>query len=346
MAWRLQTKLLCGGGFTFGAVLLLIATLWDFRCALPALAGNERRLTHDNKTSTGVVTDGSLMPIFMMHGINDNAKSEFTNMASWIQEAHPGTATYPIAMYENSPDSWAPLQVQLEQIARYIRKEVSSKPDTFSKGYNLVCHSQGGLLCRTLVQYMNDHKVHTLVSLAGPQMGAYGPAFFDFLKKLPAVRSFTFESVYKIAYTALAQKTLSPANMWNDPMHHDALLSSATFLALYNGLTSDSGNASRKSNFARLQRAVFLTGIPQEGDYDGGIEPACSGIFGYFRDGSRTQTLPMKSQEIYTADTFGLRTLDEAGRLVTEAVPGVGHHAWVDNVDVFRKYILPHLEKL
>jgi len=279
----------------------------------------------------------------MMHGINDNAKSEWSSVVQWVEDAHPGTPTYPIAMFENSPASWTNLPLQIKDIAKYIRKEISANPALFANGYHLLCHSQGGLVCRALVQYMDDHQVHTLISLAGPQMGVYGPAFFDFMKKIPGLQLVTYRTVHAFAYTLLAQDTLSVANMWNDPMHVDKLVQSRTFMAVYNGLTNDRGNLARKANFVKLQKAVFLTGIPETGDYDGGIEPACSGVFDYFRDGSRTEHVPMKSQNIYTADTFGLRTLDEAGKLITTAVPGIGHHRWVDNADVFREYILPHL---
>lgn len=300
-------------------------------------------------------------PVFMMHGINDNAKSEFTPIVQWLQELHPGTATYPLAMFENLVSLEA-LEHQLEGIALHIRKVVAANPAQFTNGYHLLCHSQGGLLCRTLVQYMDDHKVHTLISLAGPQLGVYGPRFFDFMKSMKALygivtgnfgdgvalifqealQNFTYENVYIFAYSWVGQTTFSVANMWNDPMHRPDFLHDS-WLAKYNGLTSDEGDAARKANFVRLQKAVFLTGAPSDGDWDGGIEPASSGVFGFFADGSRSSQVTMKDQLVYTSDTFGLKTLDDVGKLVTQAVADVGHHSWVDDRALFEQYILPHL---
>lgn len=204
----------------------------------------------------------------------------------------------------------------------------------------------GGLTCRALVEYMDDHNVHTLISMAGPQMGVYGETFLDFMKKYPSLEKLTFANAYAILYTWLAQKTLSVANMWNDPTKHGDFLSGNRFLPFYNGLTDDSGNAKRKANFIRLQKAVFLTGIPQPqpgSEYDGGIEPFQSGVFGFYKDGSQTEFVEMKEQQVYTEDTFGLKTLDVAGKLLTSAVPNVGHGDWVHDDEVVKKYVLPHL---
>jgi len=285
----------------------------------------------------------SYRPIFMMHGLGVSADWDCGAMAGWVKQAHPGTATYPIALYEDWPASATALDIQIQKVAEYIRKEVNATPALFVDGYNLVCHSQGALICRILAQYMDDHRIHTIVSLAGPQLGVYGSDYFSALRKVPIIERYTYEDIYEFAYTELAQKTLSVANMWSDPVHHDEFVRKATFLAVYNGLTSNLGNAARRANFVRLEKAVFLTGIPSQGDWDGGLEPYFSGVFDYFADGNRTLRVPMKSQYVYTADTFGLRTLDEAGKLVTDAVPNISHRAWVADQSVFTQYILPHL---
>jgi palmitoyl-protein thioesterase len=282
----------------------------------------------------------------MMHGIDDNAKSEFTSMCEWIEKNHPGTPTYPLALYEDAPASWTNLDVQVKHIAKHIREIATNNS---YDAYHLVCHSQGGLICRALVEDMDDHKVHTLVSLAGPQMGVYGPGFFDFLQKIPLLRNITYEDISVVAYSVPGQ-LISVANMWNDPMHQGHFLSANNFLPLYNGLNDDAtGNARRKANFLRLQKGVFLTGVGTKyspADYDNGIEPARSGVFDFFKEGTRWSDqvyVPMKEQTIYTEDTFGLKTLNEAGKLITQAVHGIGHHTWVDNETVVEQYILPHL---
>ncbi|KNC70931.1 hypothetical protein SARC_16537 [Sphaeroforma arctica JP610] len=72
--------------------------------------------------------------------------------------------------------SFHPLWKQAEGIKQYIRATIAADTtDSFSAGYHLVCHSQGALTCRAVVETMDDHHIHTFVSLAGPQMGIYGP---------------------------------------------------------------------------------------------------------------------------------------------------------------------------
>jgi len=70
-------------------------------------------------------------------------------------------------------ESWVSLNYQLEHIASYIQDHIAADPTMYADGYHLVCHSQGGLTCRCLTEFMDDHNIDTLVSMAGPQMGVY-----------------------------------------------------------------------------------------------------------------------------------------------------------------------------
>ena len=46
---------------------------------------------------------------------------------------------------------------------------IRQKNSRFHQGYNLLCHSQGALVCRVAVQVMDHHRVVNFISLAGPQ---------------------------------------------------------------------------------------------------------------------------------------------------------------------------------
>eukprot|EP00727_Mastigamoeba_balamuthi_P006296 m51a1_g2287 hypothetical protein (92) ;mRNA; f:402051-404750 len=54
--------------------------------------------------------------------------------------------------------------------------------------------------------------------------------------------------------------------------------------------------------------------------------------------------VPMQKQRFYVEDTFGLRTMDEQGRLTLTAVDGVSHTEWHDSEDLFIKYFDPILQ--
>ena len=53
--------------------------------------------------------------------------------------------------------------------------------------------------------------------------------------------------------------------------------------------------------------------------------------------------LMMEQQPVYQDDVFGLRTLDESGRLNLTVVPGARHADWTGNEDLIRHWVLPHL---
>lgn len=274
----------------------------------------------------------------MLHGINAHA-SDFDGAKKWIEAAHPGTFTYALPVFQGIPASWANLGYQLATIAKDIDALIAQNQALFSGGYHLVCHSQGGLLCRCLTETMNNHSVHTLVSMAGPQMGVYDRAYFKFFGKLA---NFTLSDIYILAYGIIEQSTLSVANMWDDPMHHSEYLSSNYFLPELNGVRGDPSKY--KANFLRLSKAVFLVGAQADGvTYDGGIGPWQSGAWGHYAPGSESKIQPMEQQPLYTGDTFGLRTLNETGRLLVQTPAGVPHSGWIDDEATFAQYVLPHL---
>jgi hypothetical protein len=49
------------------------------------------------------------------------------------------------------------------------------------------------------------------------------------------------------------------------------------------------------------------------------------------------------THHIYKWNTFGLRTMGEAGRIIQHVVPHVQHDEWIKTPELFEKYILPYL---
>jgi hypothetical protein len=275
-----------------------------------------------------------------MHGLGEQVSS-FYSLCNWIKKAYPGTETYLITVFQGK-ESWASLLRQVPVVADFIRKTVQKDPQLFENGYNLVCHSQGALICRCLVEYMDDHAVHTLISMAGPQMGAWGD-HWNF--NAGGLEGLVIKAdLSGLIYSQLLQATNSVANLWNDPLHQNQFLHGSKFLAIFNGLTDDvQGNARRKQNFIRLQKACFFVGNYGPTPYEGGIEPWQSGVFGYYKPGSITEYNTMYNTTEYINDTFGLKTLEETGRLVLGTPDHVAHWQWVGDSNVARQWILPHL---
>ena len=275
-------------------------------------------------------------PVIMMHGVG-SGHTEMDTVARLLNESHPGTVATSLPLFENSPSAWDhSLQEQVDGVSAAIRALVSADPELYQDGYHMVCKSQGALTCRCVIESMADHNVDTFVSLAGPQHGVFGSAFFEGLKKLglPAwLEQTTADAMWLVAYNFLGQ-SISDANMWRDPRHLSDYLKGNVFLPKF----TEHATPAMKANFARLKRAVFCVGSGPS--YDGGIEPWQSGAWGSWDSSGRM--INMTAQGFYSQDTFGLRTLDESGRLNLTIVPGASHGDWTGNEDLIKKHVLPH----
>jgi palmitoyl-protein thioesterase len=184
----------------------------------------------------------------------------------------------------------------------------------------------GALICRALLELMEDHNVHTFISLSGPQAGQYGDT--DYLKFL--FPKYTKETFYEIFYTVNGQM-LSVANYWKDPNHLDLFEKYCTFLTSLNN-----ASPAHKRNFLRIQQAVFIGGPD-----DGVVTPWQSSHFGFY--GENGSVVEFQHQPVFTEDTFGLRTLYEAGNVTICTCPGVQHVEWPRSLEVFEKCIKPWL---
>jgi len=285
------------------------------------------------------------VPIILIHGIN-NVPRDWDIFTATIKAARPSLSTGRLielhSPFDGVPGSWVALNDQVSWFARQIRFLIEVSPKEFKDGFDLVCHSQGAVICRSLIQDADDLRVRSFVSLAGPQMGVYGEGFLPPNLFPPELRSFTVQNAWEIAYQKWAQIALSPANLWHDPYHETEFLERNVFLPPSLGLVgTEAERTRRKNNFLRLDKAVFLVGNFSHTTYELGIDPWVSGIFGYYDKKGKIKEV--WDQSFFIEDTFGLRTLHETGRLVLKAVPDVLHDDWIYDHYVIRHHVLPYL---
>jgi len=296
------------------------------------------------------------LPVIAMHGM-DLGADMFDKAVAWILAAHPDTKVYPLRLLERSLSVTTPLGTQVSELTNAVRTLIANDVATFADGYHLMCFSEGALLCRVITQLMDDHKVHTLIAVAGPQLGVYGASWFIHNKPVEAFSNIPFfgpvvnkmmdssyVDFYELAYDSTTQRHCAPAELWNDPFHQAQFLHDTTFLPFVNGLNEPVPQGMR-DNFLRVRNAVFLAGsmAHHSGDSDFGVQPWCTGVFGYWDVNSTEVMVPMERQKVYMEDTFGLKSMHEAGKLNVTHVPGVVHSAWFTSEDVFSSNILPHL---
>ena len=102
--------------------------------------------------------------------------------------------------------------------------------------------------------------------------------------------------------------------------------------------------AEQKDNFLRIGKAVFLGSSD-----DDCINPPLSSVFRVVDDDGNPTRL--KDSLEYEQDTFGLKTMDDEGRLVIKAYSGYDHTEWLRvphedsaEISLFELAVLPHLQ--
>eukprot|EP01135_Chromosphaera_perkinsii_P011019 Nk52_evm53s2309 gene=Nk52_evmTU53s2309 len=275
-------------------------------------------------------------------------------------------------------NSYVPLWIQVKYIVKYIRKtveegkrteelrekgELSFSDDTpvvsFKSGYHLVCHSQGGLICRAILQVMKDHDVRTFISLAGVLLGAHDEPLFP-----ETIQEVTGHSLYS-HYT---QRCLSMANFYNNPKQRSSFLKYNSFLPYLNNELSkqdmkamgklleeeiypektgkggeydprtslDLNPSSFSRNLNRVRRMILFASPDDEW-----VNPYLTSVFGYEDDQSKA--IPQNETLYFKKDTFGLRRLFKSGKLITNMIPGVKHAEWMNRDDIFMQYMYEYL---
>eukprot|EP00743_Colponemidia_sp_Colp-15_P006724 GILK01007250.1.p1 GENE.GILK01007250.1~~GILK01007250.1.p1 ORF type:complete len:298 (-),score=53.82 GILK01007250.1:55-948(-) len=277
--------------------------------------------------SNGVVE--AYKPVVLMHGIQAGPAS-INALANMIEESHAGTIVVNIDMFN---DRWAytPLWLQAKELK--ARLEALQRLPAYAEGYHLVCHSQGALVCRAAIKLYTDHRVDTFISLAGPNNGVYGPYWLD--KYWP---NFTVPKVAYVVYNSLAQHLSSIANIWHDPAKRSLYLHRNSFLPVLNNEIYHAQSDQFKNNFLRLSKFVVLGG--EDDEY---IAPVSTLFFGYTSENGTDEIIDMSSQEFFKTDSFGLKTMNNTGRLTVTKAVHASHESWVKDKDLFKQHIEKHL---
>lgn len=266
--------------------------------------------------------------VIFMHGILAG-KSEVKDFEMYLNQYHPGTNLSVIDKFQYLK-SFAPLWKQVGDVRDLMAKIMSEHPE----GVHLVCFSQGGLICRGVLETMPTHNVINFISLSSPQGGQYGTTNY----LAPILPHHWTKDYYKLFYTKQGQKW-SIANYWNDPHEEKLFFKWSNYLAVINNqsTTNNTFKPEFRENFLRLKNLV-LVGGPD----DGVITPWESSHFGVFND--QEKVVEMREQQLYKEDWFGLRTLDARRSLYFYNFSGVKHTDWHRNPLVFLKCIEPWLD--
>lgn len=308
-------------------------------------------------------SSNSLLPVFFFHGLTGHP-GEAVNLER--ECAAQGRVLVPLSFCP-AEKSILSLHKQIPLAIEQIRSIVAND-NRFKNGYVFMGHSQGGMLARAVVEEMDDHQVHTLISLAGVQNGIfYGPQPEDaaplagllaaFGPMVMPNKAFDYESYRDDAakWRGKVQRDLAKVlterkdlqdefsftNLQRAPSVNDWLFSN-TFLPKMNNINKCASENEltdqqrRKNNFLRLKAAHFFASPG-----DGAVAPWQISIFGRYNEVDSLEEIEFKFESFtivdvrdsteYKGDTFGLKTLDERGGLHLTVVPNVPHGGWITN---------------
>jgi len=200
----------------------------------------------------------------------------------------------------------------VDVFAEKIRKDPKLKD-----GFHCVGFSQGNSLCRGYIQKYNDPPVITFLSVHGTVSGVAGFPNCNPDGLLGPVCKQLSHLCGDLSYTALTQDLLFQVDYFRDPMrtHSDAYKTHSQ-IAQWNN-EGNYVNATFKENFGKTKRFAMI-----KAEKDSMVFPNEGEWWGHFKDNDLKTVLTMKETQWYQQDLFGLKTADEAGKILFNTTSG------------------------
>eukprot|EP00756_Hemistasia_phaeocysticola_P038177 Hpha_TRINITY_DN16742_c0_g2::TRINITY_DN16742_c0_g2_i1::g.80467::m.80467/K01074/PPT; palmitoyl-protein thioesterase len=267
--------------------------------------------------ATAVTAAPTKYPSVTAHGMGDSC---FNAGMKQITEVIGNTtgkystciATGATKIADTSDGFFMNMNKNVEVFAEKVRKDANLKD-----GFNCVGFSQGNSICRGYIQFYNDPPVITHLSVHGTVSGVAGFPNCNPTGLLGPVCKILAELTGDAAYGESMQNGLFQADYFRDPMRvtTDAYKSRSQ-IAQWNN-EGNTVNATFKENFGKTKRFAMIKALkdtmvfPNEGEW-----------WGHFADGSLKTVLTMKETQWYKEDLFGLKTADEAGKILFNSTTG------------------------
>lgn len=243
-------------------------------------------------------------PVVIMHGLGEKYNDAFIErFISNFKAKLPGVYVTTIDVASGFLSVLEDMNLQTTMLYHHIRNDPK-----LSRGFNAIGISQGGLMMRTYIERYNDPAVYNFISLSGPQAGI-GQCPNDKLRTLCEIMT---------------------ANPYLDPLSEPSAVGywvpinrKASFV-MFNKFLADINNErpiknmKYRENMISLNKYVIMMALN-----DTTVIPKESTHHGFWEWNNKGTLITMEETDGYKGDWIGLRTLNEANKIVKLSFEGV-----------------------
>lgn len=245
------------------------------------------------------------LPVLLWHGMGDTYNSESMEwIADQIQQEHSNTKIFSIYIQEDgNQDRQASVFGNAMTQLVDVCNQVKTLDIDFSKGFNAIGFSQGGLFIRSLVQTC-DIKFNNIVAVGSPQNGISDLPPCDANNWICKRRN---EYIKSKMYTDYMQENNIQSQYFRDVDDYDTYLLKSSYLKFINNeLFKDLEYFDRLISINKFVMIMFeqdQTLVPKESAWFWDLDPVTN------------SKIPFRDTESYKYDMIGLKTLDEQGKI-------------------------------
>ena len=260
--------------------------------------------------------DSNTLPLVFLHGMGDSCFNR--GMQSITEESGDYLGVYSVCIPtgdDRGEDTMNGFFMSMNENVDVFAEKVKADPQ-LEKGFNCVGLSQGNNICRGYIQRYNDPPVSTHLSIHGPVAGVAALPHCYLDGNAGDLCQTVSDGLSRLAYNERMQDFLFQADYFRDINYvNTAEYKKYSEMAQWNN-EGDVADPSINANFARTNKFAMIKAnadsvvVPREGEW-----------WGQYADDFET-TLSMKETRWYQEDLFGLRTADEAGKILFNSTEG------------------------
>ncbi|KAF9284454.1 hypothetical protein BGZ68_004684 [Mortierella alpina] len=275
---------------------------------------------------------GSLRPIVFYHGMGDSAHSKgMVQLFESIEDIAPGIFIHSISLADSESDDqragfFGNVNTQIEQVCEQLKGITELKG-----GFNAVGFSQGGQFLRAYIQRCNDPPIHNLVTV-GSQHG--GVSDIPGCVKAEDASCRLMRTIARSGvYSGYVRDHIVQAQYYKDPHNLQRYLERNIFLPDINNelVIKNLTYVKRLSSLNKMVMFMFEDDIT--------VKPKETAWFGF--EDENGEIIDLEDQDQYKQDWLGLKTMDDAGKLVFDVLEG--EHMQFSLEDFTEKITKPYL---